>query len=59
MSSHLCKPLTSYSLLSKKKPEVRGDITVKALSEMCFGELTAKKIICLQSIYTHNLLSST
>lgn len=55
MSSHLCKPLTSYSCLPKKKPKVRGDITVEALSEMCFRELTAKKRICLQSIYTHNL----
>lgn len=60
MSSHLCKPLTSYSCLSKKKPKVRGDITEEALSEMCFGELMAMKRICLQDIYTtfHLLLYS-
>lgn len=52
MSSHLCKLLTSYSCLSKKKPEVRGDITEEALSEMCFGKLMAKKRICLRDIYT-------
>lgn len=52
MSSHLCKQLTSYSCFSKKKPEVRGDITEEALAETYFGKLVAEKRICLQGIYT-------
>lgn len=52
MSSHLCKQLTSYSCFSKKKPEVRGDITEEVLAETYFGKPVTEKRICLQGIYT-------